>query len=668
MAVIGQTSHALFFNGVSDSVVCPQGDFTQTGHKRVLGGNDARSSAPVLQDGDNHRYASGINQSLDKFTLEAWVSPDCGGVIASKAGLFELRMGSVDAPAPASFSVTFSNGVSLIATTALNYPTAADSFVSNDVGYNLGQRELYHIMGEFNGRQVKLYVNGELMASERINKKRTCNVNDQDLFIGGEGGEYRGYIESVHWKRDVSEVSTRAQPTLRSTSTIGLWRFEEPVEIDDTEFSITSAVSAGDTTITIGSTQCQSLYELVSGKSNTLSSNYTLESLGNYRVANAAHSGGAQVISIAHTPFNLIINPTGTDTLTGIPNDSPPERVRLKRINTDGTITVDSIHLDFGVSADTGSRGVLHARTALNASNNLANDSTMVLVRSDLLIDAISGKPYQTLGTGSQAIDRTGAMVIDEGGNGFHGFMFSRSVATGNNFSPSSWSLDERFKIGHTGRHKFTHREGHPYLRLLPPTHSQDVTRTIDGIADDVLVTFAGPYLGLKEQLPVNSKVDVTHTAINSRISQIIIRTESKGIVRNGLAGIDDHRDSVIAISVEDIRPFLLKGGGIDVDSADDAQYKKHLTPETESRVAILEVSGLDAGYVEIHYNAIDLTGGKMGLSNPALLITKTVPNAGSYLNGKRVAAHIADAVSANATIHSAGGVIWRQMQQWVKK
>jgi len=659
MAVIGQSSHALFFNGVSDSVVCPQGDFTQTGHKRVLNGSEARSSAPVMQEGDSHRFAKGVNQVLDKFTLEAWVSPDCGGVIASKAGLFELRMGSVDAPAAASFSVTFSNGVSLIATTANNYPTAAGSFISNNVGYNIGQRELYHIMGEFNGQQIKLYVNGELMASERMNKKHTCNINDQDLFIGGEGGEYRGYIESVHWKSDVSEASTRAQPTLRSTSTIGLWRFEEPVEVDNTEFSITSAVSAGDTSITIGATACQTLYETVSGKSDTLSSNYTLESLGNYRVANAAHSGGAQVISVAHTPFNLLINPTGTDTLTGIPNGTPPERVRLKQINTNGTITVESIHLDFGVSPDTGSRGVLHARTALNATNNLASDSTMVLIRSDLLIDSISGKPYQTIGTGSQAIDRTGAMVIDESGNGFHGFMFSRNIATGNNFSPSSWSLDNRFKIGHTGRHKFSHREGHPYLRLLPPTHSQDITRTIDGIADDVLVTFAGPYLGLKEQLPINSKIEVTHTAINSRVSQIIVRTQTKGIVRNGLASIDAHRDGVIAISVDDIRPFLLKGGGIDVSSTDDAQYKKHLTPETESRVAILEVSGLDAGYVEIHYNAIDLTGGKMGLNDPALLITKTVPDAGSLLNGQRVAAHIADAVGANANIHAAGGVIY---------
>ena len=268
--VIGQTSHALFFNGVSDSVVCPQGDFTQTGHKRVLGGNDARSSAPVLQDGDSHRFAQGKNQSLTRFTIEAWVSPDCGGVIASKDGLFELRMGSVDAPAPASFSVTFSNGVSSIARSANNYPTAADSFISNNVGYNTGQRELYHIAGEFDGSAIRLLVNGELMAAQVMRGTYTCNINDQDLFIGGKGGEYRGYIESVHWKKDVSTSTLKAQPCIRSVSTIGLWRFEEPVEVDDTVFNITSAVSAGDTTITIGATQCQTMYELVSGKSDTL--------------------------------------------------------------------------------------------------------------------------------------------------------------------------------------------------------------------------------------------------------------------------------------------------------------------------------------------------------------------------------------------------------------
>lgn len=659
MAVIGQISHALFFNGVSDSVVCPQGDFTQTGNKRVLNGTDARSSASVIQESDGHRLATGETQSLDQFTVEAWVSPDCGGVIASKGGMFELRMGSINAPAAASFSVTFTDGATSIARTAVNYPTAAGSFVANNVDYNVGQRELYHISGEFNGQEVRLYINGELMAAESLGKQYRCSVNDQDLFIGGRGGEYRGYIESVHLKSDVGQSGLRAQPCVRSTSTLGLWRFEEPVEVDAEVFHITSNVAAGATSITIGATACQTLYETVSGKSDTLSTNYTPESLGNYRVANAAHSGGAQVISVAHTSFNLIINPTGTDIKTGIPNASPPERVRLKSINTNGTITVDSIHLDFTVSTDTGSRGVLHARTAFNTSNNHANDSTMVLVRSDLLIDSISGKPFQSIGTGSQAIDRTGAMVIDESGNDFHGFMFSRTIATGNNFSPASWTIHERFKSGHTGRHIFTQQKGHPYLRFLPPVSEQTVTRTIDGIADDVLVSFAGSHVGLKEQLPINSKVAVTHTTLTAPASRIVTSATTNGLVRNGLASIDAHRDGVIAISVDDITPFLLKGGGIDVSSTTDAAYSKHLTPETESRVAILEVSGLTAGYVEIHYNAVDLTGGKMGLSNPALLITKTVPDGGALLDSKRVAAHIADAVGANATIHAPGGAIY---------
>jgi len=568
-------------------------------------------------------------------------------------------MGTINAPGVASFKVEFSNGVTAIASSANSYPTAAASFISNNVGYNVGQRELYHISGEFNGEQVKLYVNGELMASRKMNKKYSCNINDQDFYIGGKGGEYRGYIESIQWKNDVSTMEARAKPLMLSNSTIGLWRFEEPVEVDNDNFYITSNVTAGATSITIGAEACQSLYETVSGKSSTLFTTYTLDSLGDYQVANAAHSEGAQVIKVPHTMFNLIINPTGTDVVTGIPNGSPPERVRLKQINPLGTITVESIHLDFGVSTDTGARGVLHPRTAFNSGNNFANDSTMVLVRSDLLIDSETGKPHQRVGTASQAIDRTGAMVVDESPNAFHGVLYSRSLAVNtNHFAPSSWSIAERFKSGHTGRHKYTHKDGHPFLHLLPPIHEQELTRTIDGISDDALITFAGSYIGLKTALPINSKAFVSHTAFNGKIMQVRTSATTNGVVRNGLYSHDPHRDGVIAISVDDIEPFLLKGGGIGVSSTTDSQYKNHLTPEKESRVAILEVSGLSADYVEIHYNAVDLTGGKMGLSNPTLLITKTVPDGGCFLNSKRVAEHIADAVGAGATIHSPGGVI----------
>ena len=101
MSVFGKTSHALFFNGITDSVVCPQGSFTQTGHKINVNGNDARTSSQVVQDGDSYRHALFKHQSLSSFTIEAWVSPDSGGIIALKEGVFELRMGSVGSPAPA---------------------------------------------------------------------------------------------------------------------------------------------------------------------------------------------------------------------------------------------------------------------------------------------------------------------------------------------------------------------------------------------------------------------------------------------------------------------------------------------------------------------------------------------------------------------------------------
>jgi hypothetical protein len=657
MSVIGKSSHAIYFNGVSDSIVCPQGDFTQTGQKIIdSSGNVARGSATVLQDSDGYRRAKTVNQGLTAFSVEAWVSPDCGGVIASKEGLFSLRMGSVNQPAPASFSVQLPNGLSILARTAVNYPTNAASFISNSYANNTGQRELYHILGQFMGDRVKLYINGELMAAEKVDKRYSCVVNDQDLFIGGKGGEYRGYIEAVQWKRSVSTVDDIAVPIKASASSIGLWRFEEPVEVDKEVFYIKSDVTAGSTTITLDTAQCQTLYELVSGKNDSPSS-FDLLSLGDYQVLNKANN---TVEAIAHTPFNLLINPTVSDTVTGLKNNTPPERVRLKSINLSaGTITVNSIHLDFNVDSTKGARGVLHPRTAFHAVNNLANDSTMVLIRSDLLIDSQTGKPYQRVGAGSQAIDRTGAMIIDESGNDFHGFFYSRNIAVNtNNFAPTTWTIDDKFKTGHSGRHVFSHREGHPYLRFLPKVYKQEVNRTIDGVSDDVLVSFGGADVGVKDQLPINSKVSIMHTMLNEKINRVETSSTTTAVVKNGLSSLEPNKDGIIAIAVDDIKPFLLKGGGINVTSTTDAKYKQHLTPEVESRVAILQVPDMTIPYVEIHYNAIDLTGSKMGVANPCLLVTKTVPDGGSFIDSDRVANHIAAAVSAGAKIHSAGGVI----------
>lgn len=660
MTVFGKTSHALFFNGITDSVVCPQGSFTQTGHKINVDGTDARTSAQVVQDGSSYRHALFKQQSLSSFTIEAWVSPDCGGIVAIKEGVFELRIGSVGAPAPASFSVTLDNDVTHTASSKHNYPTNAESFISTHAtSINTSQRELYHICGVFTGEHIRLYVNGQTMASEKLNSRYRVNMNDQDLYLGGKGGEYRGYIESIHWQRGEKAMDIAPTTFNKTSSTLGLWRFEEPVDIDDNTFYIKSNVTAGDTTITLDATQAQTLYRLMSGKSDSFSGTYTPESLGNYRVLNAQHSGGKQVISVAHRQYNLLINPTGTDLETGLPNGKAPERVRIVSVTDAGVVTVESIHLDFIVSTDTGLRGVLHARTAYNSSNILANDSAAVLIRSDLLIDTQTGKPYHLTGSATQAIDRNGSMIIDESGYDFHGFIYSRqcSVADSSNpFTVSAWTIDTELQKGHGGRHKYNHLEGHSFLRLLPTSSQENIQRTIDGVADSMSAVFPAAHIGIKEQLPINSKIAMAYTAFNGPIRKTITSATTTDVVKNGMFSIDASQDGVIAIGVNDIRPFLLKGYGHENVETNDDTHKMHLIPEDESRVAIMQVSGLTVPYVEIHYNAIDLTGAKMGVSNPCLLVTKTVPSANSFIDGQRVATHIANAVGA--TLHSAGGIV----------
>ena len=660
MSMFGKSSHALYFNGVNDSVVCPQGGFTQTGHKLSLDGNDARTSAHVVNDGDALQHIFSKNQSLTSFTVEAWVSPDCGGVIAIKEGSFALRIGSVGAPAPASFEVTLDNGVTVAAFSKHNYPTSAESFITNNNSVSTAQRELYYVCGVFTGEQVKLYVNGEIMAAEKLNGQYRTKVNEKDLYIGGEGGQYRGFIESVHWQRGAKSSDLRPLAFMKTSSTIGLWRFEEPVEVDENVYHIKSDATAGATTLTLDATQVQTLYRSISGKSDTFTGTYTPENLGNYRVMNSNRN---DIDNIAHRQINLIINPTGADINTALPNNKPPERVRLVSIQATGTITVESVHLDYNTTPLTGLRGILHARTAYHTPHNLAHDSTIVVVRSDLLIDSQSGKPYQMEGMGTQAIDRNGSMVVDESGNDFHGFIYSRGCSvneSGNPFTVSSanWSIDNKFQRGHNGRHKYNHVEGKSFLRMLPPSSKDIITRTIDGVADSMRATFPAAHIGIKDQLPINSRVDMSYTAFNGSVRSVKTNATTTHVVPNGMRGISGvYNDGIIAIGVDDIRPFLLKGFGVDNVTNDSNTHIMHLLPEDKSRVAIMQVSGITSlPYVEIHYNAIDLTGSKMGVNKPCLLVEKTVPSANATIDGKTVAEHIEDAVGA--TIHSAGGVV----------
>lgn len=628
MTVIGKTSHALFFNGVSDGVVVPSSAFANTGTPGS-GGKSYGSAIGDSQTNSEHVSSAKVSKA---FTIEAWVIPDCGGVIASKKGLFELSIGSVGTPGPAQFtvevhddetgrqSITVSSASPHI--TAGNhdgwdgivYPSHSNELfgtfnqyngaLSTPIATNNNNRPLLHVVGIFTGQQVKLYVNGELVASEKLDKPSRLAVSTANLYIGGKGGEYRGVIEGVHWRRGYNESGIRPLPLISSGDTIGLWRFEEPVEVPQIVMHLKTSTSPNDTNIEVSTEHVKPLVEYLTGK--TAPTTNTVYDLTTDPYSNGTYETRYPT-PIKHTPLNLMLNPSATHALSGLPyNLSPPERVRLLSItynalSATSVLGVSSIHL-----GDNGAlRGVLH--------QHINEPTQIVVINSDSVLDISTGKPYLAPNLGTQVIDRTGQMVVDEV-NGNHGFIFSREIARGgrNPYGFSGTFEEEGHKAGHTGRHMFSHVAGHPYLRVLPPAVEEVVNRNLDGDSDTFAAYFDGGSMGLREQLPIGTILDMHRQAyIGSALTTESSSTPTQ-LKENGMAHVDAIQRRIIGIGGIGFNPlpFLLKGhAAINEDGTYDS-YNIHLTPEDESRVAILETRGAcPFPYVEMHYNAIDLTG-----------------------------------------------------------
>ena len=77
MTVISDPGYAMFFNGITDAVIVPNGLFAKTG-KTLPGGEKSFSHLQILEQSEVN-----VNNTLtiNNFTLEAWVIPDQGGVI-----------------------------------------------------------------------------------------------------------------------------------------------------------------------------------------------------------------------------------------------------------------------------------------------------------------------------------------------------------------------------------------------------------------------------------------------------------------------------------------------------------------------------------------------------------------------------------------------------------
>jgi len=618
MSLLINPGYGLKFNGISDSVLVP------VNTKQIHG----------VQDEER----KGLPRSLSSFTLETWFIPDCGGVIFEQENVMRLTVGSPSSPAPATFEVRLYNpssgrdavfsistakpitkangqiayweGILFPAANEIHDAYLATDAERNDVtAFNSGHRELLNVTVSFDGRVITMFVNGDVAVSQTLEEVHELVTQQNHIYLGGRGGDFRGTLEAVHWMRGEVPSAYQQYSPMKSDNTLGLWRFEEPIEPFDlitTTPSITASTSAT-SVISIGTSNAQALLDELAGQSGLTAIDFTTSpySSGDYSLTVYAASS-TTTVAIPKVPYNILVNPLGYNQNTGKPTNKAPERMRLMSIDASaGTITVESIHLDFGANPTSGRRGALMNHDA----------GQFVIITGDCIVDAGNGNEFQPYGSGTQFSQRQGQICIDESDFENHGMMFSLSMAIDsheyNKFSASTTNMGSTYLTGHCGRHIYNHVTSHPFMGLLPPTQSHVVEKKLDMGADVIEATFPAQYNDLRSTVPINSIVSSYDVHGPIKLSNIVSSSTVNLLVENGMSGIDDTQRDIIAIGGInfDPTPFLLKS----LPTNSESGNTRFIIPSSESRIATLSVPNLAdydyAPFVQIHYNAIDLEG-----------------------------------------------------------
>ena len=610
--------YGLRFNGVSDSVMVPVNTRFVHGEQR-----EERQALPPV---------------VEKFTLETWFIPDCGGVVFEQENVMRLTVGSPSSPAPATFEVKLRNQASgrdavFTLSTAkpvtkangriaywdgILFPSTSDlhdGYLATDATRNFpsalvaGHRELLNATVLFDGRTLSLLVNGDLVVSQTLDEVHELVPQQNSIYLGGRGGDFRGTLEAIHLSRGAMPSGYQQYAPVKGDATMGLWRFEEPVSpisLITTTPSISASTSAS-STITIGATAAQALVDELSGQSGLTSLDFTASpySGGAYSVSVYAASS-VSTVSIPKVPYNILLNPLAYNETTGKPTGKAPERMRLMAIDASaGTVTVESIHLDFAANPTSGRRGALMNHDA----------GRFVIVTGDCIVDTGAGNEHQPFGSGTQFSQRQGQVIIDESDFENSGIMFSQSMALDsheyNSFSASVTNMGSQFAAGHTGRHILNHVVSHPFMGMLPPTSEHRVEKKLDIGSDVISAMFPSQYSDVRSTVPVNSVVSSFDTHGPLKPLRIKHSSRVSRLVENGMSDIDDAQRRLLAIggAVFDPTPFLLKAVSGNQESGD----AKFTIPSSESRIAVLHVPLLAdydyAPFVQVHYNAMDYAG-----------------------------------------------------------
>ena len=79
---------------------------------------------------------------------------------------------------------------------------AATDVEKNDVtAFNSGQRELLNVTVMFDRTTISMFINGDLAVSQTLEEAHELVTQQNHIYLGGRGGDFRGTLECVHWSK-----------------------------------------------------------------------------------------------------------------------------------------------------------------------------------------------------------------------------------------------------------------------------------------------------------------------------------------------------------------------------------------------------------------------------------------------------------------------------------
>ena len=191
---------------------------------------------------------------------------------------------------------------------------------------------------------------------------------------------------------------------------------------------------------------------------------------------------------------------------------------------------------------------------------------------------------------------------------------------------------------GMSGMTAYNRVEGEFFLHQMPAPDEQTVKQTIQGVVDEFI--YRSEDVALQSILKQNDAVRITETGYLGETKTVFNEsktshdTDATGepynriIIQGGAGAFEGGRnlsasthDEIVAIAIDDIRPFLIKGLDIDYtaeineyDKPTNDGYIRHLTPSGKTLIAsikspsVLTAAG-GPSRILVHYESIDLTG-----------------------------------------------------------